>query len=157
MSEIRITLNGRSYPATISDKDAREIENCQLNVDSWKPKRDDCYYSVEDGDCTLHMWSDSDIDQARYDVGNCFPTSGACKAHIEYLKALTTLKRSSTYKPGNSTYHYVYRDHNKALRVGFHNMNVCADAVRFATHEEAQASIDKYAAEWRCVLGVENE
>lgn len=60
----------------------------------WKPKRRETYwYIYSNGEINTDEWNDDEVDIARWEIGNVFPTKEAVEAYLEYLKTRAALKR----------------------------------------------------------------
>lgn len=90
----------------------------KIKETGWKPKTGDTYrYINSDGIILLSRWSNDDLDNARYEIGNCYRTD----KETEYAKrvqiARTIIKRSSDFKPDwnddNQEKWYVTYDHSE--------------------------------------------
>lgn len=55
--------------------------------EEWKPKKNDWYFSVgNEGEAVSCYWSDHRADEARFKVGNCYPTREAAEAAAARVK-----------------------------------------------------------------------
>ena len=129
----------------------------------WKPEMDQEYYRLGSGSSVIaDDWCDLDIDNDRFEIGNCFQTEEEAEKVIEYLKALAIVRGDATKKlvKGernwfvfyNVTADYLDFDYDYSdIRNGVFGLPL------FATEEDAQMSIEQHKNEWLTIFGVKEE
>ena len=59
-------------------------------IEEWKPKYQDNYFYLTGIDIELKVWNDmwtnSDADDKRYSIGNCFPTKELAEKKLKQIK-----------------------------------------------------------------------
>ena len=128
----------------------------------WKPESNHMYCFIRD-DCDVYydIWT-GDIDQKRFDLGNCFQTKEEAERVVEYLKALAVVRGDATTKfvRGKSNYYVVYNTTYNCLDVS-DNCYLIKNGIfglpYFATEEDAQKSIELHRKEWLTIFGVKEE
>ena len=128
----------------------------------WKPESNHMYCFIRD-DCDVYydIWT-GDIDQKRFDLGNCFQTKEEAEKAAEYLKALAVVRGDATseFVRGNENWHVCYETRGNYL---YSRCNFCDETngifglPYFATEEDAQRSIEVHKKEWLTIFGVKEE
>lgn len=131
---------------------------------AWEPKFGEEYYYLDDeADICGAYWSDDGIDDGRSVIGNRFRTKrevGKARSWLQALKVL--LDDSKRYRPkkGSGRFYFVsydlymnkfFVDYLSAAWPG----SKCYSPITFRSEEDAQASIDKHAKEWKIFLGID--
>lgn len=129
----------------------------------WKPEaRQDYYCVTSDGSAVKDDWSNWWLDDARFEIGNCFQTKEEAKRVAEYLKALAVVRGDATSKfvKGKGNWYVYYEADNNRLIVNslyYQNNNGVFGLPYFATKEDAQRSIEQHRYEWLTIFGIEEE
>lgn len=129
----------------------------------WKPEIDEEYYSLgSDGSVMNDEWVGLDIDNDRFDIGNCFKTKEEAKQVAEYLKALAVVR-------GDATSEFVKGEDNWYVSYDANVNSLCPECTflrtwngifglpYFATREDAQRSIEQHMNEWLTIFGVKEK
>lgn len=75
------------------DKLNKEIERLEQHKGTWRPKEGERYYYVDSfASVSESLWTYDSWDKARLAIGNVYRTRELAQAHVDYLKALTTIK-----------------------------------------------------------------
>lgn len=130
----------------------------------WEPKyAEEYYYLSGDGSVGRETFDDEfDIDNDRFEIGNCFQTKEEAERVVEYLKALAVVRGDSTSKfTRDRDNFYVYYDvtsNHLAVGVSFYDLgNGIFGLPYFATTKDAQRSIEQHKNEWLTIFGVKEE
>lgn len=120
----------------------------------WKPKFEESYYYVDSSHARVDFcyWEDDEIDNVRYNAGNCFSTKERAEQVAEKIKMLLKLERyhdmfCPDYVPdwgnGSECKFYVYYDVFEKRWV-YGQSNCCKNAMRvyFDSEEAAQKVCD---------------
>ena len=83
----------------------------------WKPEKNEQYYMISDTVNIFETRYNSDIDDKRHNIGNCFKTSEEAKFALEKQKVITELKRFALENnecelDWNNKYHKYYLYYN---------------------------------------------
>ena len=127
----------------------------------WKPKTGDTYrYINSDGIILLSRWSNDDLDNARYEIGNCYRTDKEAEHAQRVQIARTIIKQSSDFKPDwdddNQEKWYVAYDHSEKC--------LCAERcfvlnngaiVYYKTIEDTEQAIEDLEPDYLLHFGVE--
>ena len=129
----------------------------------WKPETRQNYYCVtSEGSVVKDDWSNWDLDDGRFEIGNCFQTEEEAKRVVECLKALAVVKGDATSKftEDESNYYVYYSFEINSLRLGC-SWNCINNGVfglpYFATEDDARRSIEQHKNEWLTIFGVKEE
>ncbi len=133
----------------------------EIKETAWKPKTGDTYrYINSDGIILLSRWSNDDLDNARYKIGNCYRTDKEAEHAQRVQIARTIIKRSSDFKPDwdddNQEKWYVTYDHfEKCLCVEMLYFVDKGAIATYRTEEDAEQSIEDLEPEYLLHFGVE--
>lgn len=130
----------------------------------WKPDEDQEYYYLV-SDCSVRydtFCDDFELDQDRFDIGNCFKTEEEAERVAEYLKALAVVRGDATTKfvKDKRNWFVGYDTILKSLKPSFNVYEVrngIFGLPYFATKEDAQRSIEQHRNEWLTIFGVKEE
>ena len=128
----------------------------------WKPEKNRMYCFIgSDCDVYYDVWT-GDIDQERFNLGNCFQTKEEAERVIEYLKALAIVRGDATSKftKGKNNWSVSYGTLSNRLFVANHISAVdygIFGLPYFATEDDAQRSIELHKNEWLTIFGIEEE
>ena len=130
----------------------------------WKPEAYQKYYFASSSGIAHHdFWTNSsDIDDGRFEIGNCFKTREEAERVAEYLKALAVVRGDATTKfvKGKNNWCVFYSSASKCLDLEsrFSSIeNGVFGLPYFATREDAQRSIKQHKNEWLTIFGVKEE
>lgn len=130
----------------------------------WKPELDQEYYHLaSDGSVRNDTFDDDfELDQDRFDIGNCFKTKEEAERVVEYLKALAVVRGDATSKftKGRNNFYVVYDAAYNCLVVkdkSYYIENGIFGLPYFATEEDAQRSIEQHRNEWLTIFGVKEK
>ena len=125
----------------------------------WKPEADQKYYFASSSGIALHdFWTNSsDIDNGRFEIGNCFQTKEEAEQVLEYLKALAVVRGDATTKfvKGKNNWCVFYNSASKCLDLEsrFSSIeNGVFGLPYFATVEDARRSIKLHKNEWLTIF-----
>ena len=127
----------------------------------WKPEyRQDYYCVTSDGSVVKDDWSNWDLDDGRFEIGNCFQTEEEAERVKEYLRALAVVRGDATTKftKGRNNFYVVYDAAYNCLVVkdkSYYIENGIFGLPYFATEEDAQRSIEQHRNEWLTIFGIE--
>ena len=170
MRNIKITLeDGTEVEAKVTDKVYKE--HFEKEEEVWKPTDGDTYWYIEtagdvDGDIDVDLfieanyrYSSDRFKSVTVDVGNCFRTEEEAKAHLEYLKALTKIKRSSSFEPDwedylQTKYHIAYNHGGEGLYITNYSTIQLPAIVFYETKEQAEQAIKDLEKEYKIIFGV---
>lgn len=82
----------------VSNRRIADLENELKKLEEpkpWKPEIGETYYYVDSSHARVSFsyWEDDEIDNERYNVGNCFPTEERAKQVAEKIRMLLKLER----------------------------------------------------------------
>lgn len=70
------------------------LERAKTEKKPWKPEDEEPYYfAIGNGHVLKEYYKPAALDNARYSLGNCFPTKEAAEFAVEKLKVIAELKR----------------------------------------------------------------
>lgn len=133
----------------------------EFNDEKWKPKEGDEYWFVWDDGFTVNIeWCESNGEDARIAIGNCFQTKEQADKAVEWLKAFKVLRddvktKSIDWddgKAGKWTVVYDYAEKILDTTVYYYSQT---NVITFANEQEAIASIQNHNKEWLTFYGVE--
>lgn len=130
----------------------------------WKPKYvEEYYYLSGDGSVGRETFDDEfDIDNDRFEIGNCFKTKEEAEQVVEYLKALSVVRGDATseFVKYNDNWFIGYDPEHKSIDA-FCNPYTARNGIfglpYFATEEDAKRSIELHKKEWMTIFGVKEE
>jgi hypothetical protein len=130
----------------------------------WKPKYvEEYYYLSGDGSVGRETFDDEfDIDNDRFEIGNCFKTKEEAERVVEYLKALAVVRGDATseFVKYNDNWFVCYDPEHKSIDA-FCNTYTARNGIfglpYFATEEDAKRSIELHKKEWQTIFGVKEE
>lgn len=130
----------------------------------WEPKyAEEYYYLSGDGSVGRETFDDEfDIDNDRFEIGNCFQTKEEAERVVEYLKALAVVRGDSTseFVKYNDNWFIGYDPEHKSIDA-FCNPYTARNGIfglpYFATEEDAKRSIELHKKEWLTIFGVKEE
>ena len=132
----------------------------EIKETDWKPEHHQGYWFVTDyGFVTQSVWANDGIDNARYDVGNCYQTKEDAK-HAEKVQiARTKIRRSSDFKPdwddADQAKWYVAYDHcEKCLYTEVHHAIDQGIIVSYRTDDDAERAMKDLEYEYLLHFGV---
>ena len=135
----------------------------EIKPTRWKPETLQNYYCVtSDGSVAKDDWRNWDLDNGRFEIGNCFQTKEEAEKAVEYLKALATVRGDATSKfvKGERNW-YVYYDTNLNSINSSISCTMLDNGIfglpYFATIEDARKSIELHKNEWLTIFGVKEE
>ena len=128
----------------------------------WKPKKGEDYYFLSNvGEVIAEPCLNSEVDEFRYLVGNCFKTKDAAVRWRDYLKAVATVRQDEgvlTLKQIRDVFikHYrwvfiIINDIVRCRKYVADTRLIRPGDVCFDTKEHAQASLDKHPDEWKTI------
>ena len=129
----------------------------------WKPETLQNYYCVtSDGSVAKDDWRNWDLDNGRFEIGNCFETKEEAEKAVEYLKALAILRGDATkeFAKGERHWFVFYNVTADYLDFGYDYSDIRNGVFGlplFATEEDAQRSIEQHKNEWLTIFGVKEE
>ena len=130
----------------------------------WKPDVDqEYYYLVSDVSVRDDTFDDDfELDQDRFEVGNCFKTKEEAEQVAEYLKALAIVRGDATSKfiKGEDNWYVSYDANVNSLCpecTFLRTWNGIFGLPYFATEEDAKRSIELHKKEWLTIFGVKEE
>lgn len=128
----------------------------------WRPRTTDKYWLVNTfGQVDFDFWDGGCIDNARYELGNCYRTEKEAEHAKKVQIARTKIKRSSNFVPDwdNKCQEkfFVYLNHfAKYLDVGNTvSYNTIGQIVFYQTRKEAERAIEELKQEYFLHFGVE--
>ena len=130
----------------------------------WKPKYvEEYYYLSGDGSVGRETFDDEfDIDNDRFEIGNCFKTKEEAEQVVEYLKALSVVRGDATseFVKYNDNWFIGYDPEHKSIDA-FCNPYTARNGIfglpYFATEDDARRSIEQHMNEWLTIFGVKEE
>ena len=130
----------------------------------WEPKyAEEYYYLSGDGSVGRETFDDEfDIDNDRFEIGNCFETKEKAERVVEYLKALAVVRGDTTseFVKYNDNWFIGYDPEHKSIDA-FCNPYTARNGIfglpYFATEEDAKRSIELHKKEWLTIFGVKEE
>ena len=135
----------------------------EIKPTRWKPEMDQEYYRLgSDSSVIADDWCDLDIDNDRFEIGNCFQTEEEAEQVAEYLKALAVVRGDATVEfiKGKSNYYVVYNTTYNCLDVS-DNCYLIKNGIfglpYFSTEDDARRSIEQHKKEWLTIFGVKEE
>ena len=130
----------------------------------WEPKyAEEYYYLSGDGSVGRETFDDEfDIDNDRFEIGNCFKTKEEAERVVEYLKALAIVRGDATteFIKGRNNFYVVYDaayNYLVAKDKSYYIENGIFGLPYFATEEDAKRSIEQHRHEWLTIFGVKEE
>lgn len=125
---------------------------------NWKPSNGDRYYYYVNTDS--YIWDGDEIDRENYAHGSVFKTKNQAQKHLEWLKALATIRRTSDFEPDwgdedqqKHGFYYNYLSGNFCTTSSWQTQ--CMPLPHYRTKEDAEAVIENYEPELRVLFGVE--
>ena len=130
----------------------------------WKPKYvEEYYYLSGDGSVGRETFDDEfDIDNDRFEIGNCFKTKEEAEQVVEYLKALSVVRGDATseFVKYNDNWFIGYDPEHKSIDA-FCNPYTARNGIfglpYFATEDDARRSIEQHKNEWLTIFGVKED
>ena len=135
----------------------------EIKPTRWKPEMDQEYYRLgSDSSVIADDWCDLDIDNDRFEIGNCFQTEEEAEQVAEYLKALATVRGDAMAKfiKRKSNYYVVYNTTYNCLDVSdncYLIKNGICGIPYFDTEDDARRSIEQHKSEWLTIFGIKEE
>lgn len=134
----------------------------EVKETGWKPKTGDKYWYIADcGIVVCNAWRNGIIDNARYELGNCYRTEEEAEHAKKVQIARTKIKRSSNFVPDwdNKCQEkfFVYLNHfAKYLDVGNTvSYNTIGQIVFYQTRKDAERAIEEFRQDYFLHFGVE--
>lgn len=130
----------------------------------WKPELGQKFFFLTNGGRVQDDTFDDEfeVDQAKFDIGNCFQTEEEAERVVEYLKALAVVRGDATTKfvKGKGNWFVYYEADNNRLIVNslYYQINHGIFGLPyFATKNDAQRSIEQHRNEWLTIFGVKEK
>lgn len=120
----------------------------------WKPKIGDIYWAIGSDGTVLHSkWDNDNIDNGRYEIGNCYRTEEDTKHAKKIQIARTKIKRSSDFKPDwnnkNQFKYYIAYDYvNNCLYIRASCYIDSGVIVYYETKEDSELAIENLEPEY---------
>lgn len=149
---------------TKADRFGEYFEGVGDEYKRWRADRGGDYYCVDsDGSLVAYGEYNDNTDNGLYKMGNYFKTGKEAKRWRDYMVALRTVKDDAKgfvpdWSDRGECKHFVVYDHcSSALTTDFTSTLNLGTPARFATEDDARASIEKHRKEWLTVLGVKED
>ena len=132
----------------------------EIKPTRWRPEMDQEYYRLgSDSSVIADDWCDLDIDNDRFEIGNCFQTEEEAEQVVEYLKALAVVRGDATKKfvKGERNWFVFYNVTADYLDFGYDYSDIRNGVFGlplFATEDDARRSIEQHKDEWLTIFGV---
>lgn len=129
-------------------------------VDNWPTEDSEYWYVNAQGSEVKDTWDDHPTDKKRLAIGTAFKTKEEAQAHVRYLKALTRVKGSSSFKPNwddrEQQKYCVYYEHTPAsLEITIcWTSNHIGVPVYYESEEDAQQAIKDHKEDFLILAGV---
>ena len=129
----------------------------------WKPKKGNGYHFLSNAGETIgEPWLDSEVDEFRYLVGNCFKTKDATERYRDYLKAIATVRQDEGVLTPEQVeqaeewdcFWYVALAKDGRLEVRSFDDRLChrdVGAILFDDIKHARDSLDSHPDEWKII------
>lgn len=140
-------MTRQEYEAKLADLQSQieELKQTEIEEDipkpphpRWKPGDDDIYYVVLGiGFFTQHIWSKSDFDYERYDIGNVFKSFKEAEFAIERLKVLAEMREWEGHNY-DGTYIYYHKPSDEIMIDWDGDSTNCYGDIRFKCVDDAE-------------------
>lgn len=119
------------------------------------------FYTSDYGSLYSSIWCDTDMDNARLEMGFVYPTEEECKKAKERRLAEVRLRQTSTFTPdfenGRGGWFVAYNHLEGKLEYFQCSWQNAGESVRYETREDAEESIEENKEDWLIYFGVEND